>query len=50
MVRSKAVSQNVFSEALLRMPERDFKIPFDQISERLGQDCDQFVAGTILNM
>jgi hypothetical protein len=36
-------------EALLRMPEKDVEF-INQISERLGQDYDQLVAQTILNL
>jgi hypothetical protein len=41
--------EDIAEEALLRMPEHDLQF-LDQISERLGQDYDQLVAETILNL
>jgi hypothetical protein len=41
--------EDMAEEALLRMPEKDLEF-INQISERLGQDYDQLVAQTILNL
>jgi hypothetical protein len=43
------VFEDMAEEALLRMPEQDLQF-LDQISKRLGQDYDQLVAQTILNL